>query len=128
MDCPCGTGQNYETCCGPFHEGVVPAPTAEKLMRSRYTAFALKKMDYVERTTDPQTRMKFDFKANARWAETGQFQRLEILSASEDGNKGFVEFRAHYLWEDGVRVHHEKSRFRKQEGIWYYREGKVFEN
>ena len=38
--CPCGSGQSYTTCCGPWHAGV-PAPTAEALMRSRYSAYVL---------------------------------------------------------------------------------------
>ena len=40
LACPCGLGDDYESCCGRFHAGA-PAPTAEALMRSRYSAFAV---------------------------------------------------------------------------------------
>lgn len=94
-------------------------------MRSRYSAFALKKNDYLEETTDPQTSDRFDFEANAKWANEAEFTGLEVISASEDGNKGFVEFRARFRINGEEQIHHEKSRFRKQSGIWYFRDGKV---
>src|SRR6188474_3543469 len=53
--CPCGSGAAYRACCGPVHDGS-PAATAEQLMRSRYTAFALGIEDHVFRTWHPRTR------------------------------------------------------------------------
>ncbi|MEG2139978.1 MAG: YchJ family metal-binding protein, partial [Bilophila sp.] len=48
--CPCCSGRTYEDCCAPYVEGRESAPTAEALMRSRYTAHALGKYDYLNET------------------------------------------------------------------------------
>jgi uncharacterized protein YchJ len=53
--CPCGYGDEYESCCGRFHAGT-PAPTAESLMRSRYSAFAVGDTAYLLRTWHPSAR------------------------------------------------------------------------
>ena len=95
-------------------------------MRSRFTAFAVKNMDYIYDTTDPQERHDFDVEGNRAWAKDFTFTKLEILKSSEDGNKGFVEFKAHYEAKDlPSKIHHEQSKFRKQKGIWYFKDGKV---
>ena len=54
--CPCGTGSNFSACCGRLLSGQVQARTAEELMRSRYSAYALGDLDYVFRTWHPKTR------------------------------------------------------------------------
>lgn len=96
-------------------------------MRSRYSAFCLKNMDYVKKTTDPQAIM--DWAANETWAQEAEFIKLLILKSSDEGNKGLVEFQAFYKMEvKGQRQelsHHEVSRFRKHQGIWYFRDGRV---
>jgi len=94
-------------------------------MRSRYAAFVHKDVDYLYETLDPQARFDFDERATREWAEKAEFLNLEILRATSEGNKGVVEFKATYKTADGVHVHHEVSKFRKQGGIWYFRDGKV---
>lgn len=123
--CPCGSNLEYGSCCGLFHSGEQNAPSAEALMRSRYCAFVKKEYDYLEDTLDPQTFLKFDHEGNREWAEKVQLVRLEILRAEETGNKAVIEFKAFYLDENVERIHHEISKFRKQGGVWYFREGKV---
>jgi SEC-C motif-containing protein len=126
MKCPCNPQKDYKSCCEPFISGEKNPVTPEELMRSRYSAFALKQMKYVEDTTDPQTKVGFDMKANEEWAQAAQFQNLEVLSSSQDGNKGMVEFKATFqIGDQEPQVHHEVSKFRKQAGIWYFRDGKV---
>lgn len=49
--CPCHSGETYGTCCEPRHSGSVPAPTAEALLRGRYSAFSLALADYIMDTT-----------------------------------------------------------------------------
>jgi SEC-C motif-containing protein len=96
-------------------------------MRSRYSAFAVKNMDYLLETHDPQTRDQFDRNANAEWAENSRFTELEILRTEEQGNKGLVEFRVTYedLKNHKTINHHEISKFRKQNNVWFFREGKA---
>jgi SEC-C motif-containing protein len=127
MKCPCDPQKDYAICCEPFHKGEV-ADSPETLMRSRYSAFALKNIDYILRTTDPQTRWDFDRGANQEWADKAEFLKLEVLKASSEGNKGIVEFKAHYKTaEEPEVIHHEVSKFRRQGGIWYFRDGKVLQ-
>lgn len=126
-NCPCGSESPYNSCCGLYHSGEETAPTAEKLMRSRYCAFIKKEYDYLEETLDPQTSMDFDHEGNREWAEKVNLVKLEILRAEENGNKAVVEFKAYFKENETELVHHEISKFRKQSGVWYFREGKVLQ-
>ena len=127
IKCPCGSDKNFQSCCEPLIDGQGIADSPESLMRSRYVAFSLKKIDYIFATLDPQARSDFDRKTNQDWAESSAFTKLEIIKATNEGNKGTVEFKAHYQSADGqANIHHEFSKFRKQNGVWYFREGKTF--
>jgi SEC-C motif-containing protein len=125
-NCPCGTDKTYESCCGLYHGGEETPPTAEALMRSRYCAFIKDEYDYLEETLDPQTSLDFDNAGNRAWGESVELYKLEILRAEENGNKAVVEFKAHFKLEGADHIHHEVSKFRKQAGVWYFREGKVY--
>ena len=56
--CPCGSGVEFDRCCGPILAGQ-PAPSAEALMRSRYTAFVRHDIDHIERSCAPETHAAF---------------------------------------------------------------------
>ncbi len=127
MKCPCGTNKNYSECCEPFHSGKAQAPTAEALMRSRYSAFVKNEMAYLSETTDPQSLGDIDEAANQEWADRATFKGLEILHAEENGTKGKIEFKAHYIIDGDEYSHHEISIFRKQAGVWFFKSGKVKE-
>lgn len=127
MNCPCGNTKKYEECCAIYHTGKELAPTAELLMRSRYTAFAKKQLDYIKNTIHPQNIQDFNQEANREWAESADFTSLEILRAEESGNKGIVEFKANYTVDGEEYLHHEVSTFRKQSGQWYFKTGKVID-
>lgn len=124
-ECPCGSSKAYKSCCEPLIDGDVSAETPEQLMRSRYCAYCVKNIDYLYDTLDPQARGDFDRTSTQEWADTAEFTKLEIINASQDGNKGIVEFKAHFKKGDEETVHHEVSKFRKQAGIWYFRDGKT---
>lgn len=125
MKCPCGSEKEYSKCCGVYHSGKGKAPTAEALMRSRYSAFAKNQMEYLRDTTDPQTLDQIDDEANKEWAERAHFLKLEIIKAEEKATKGLVEFKAFYTVDDEEFVHHEVSTFRKQAGEWFFKSGKI---
>lgn len=116
MDCPCSSGKPYSECCMPYHHGKL-APTALALMRSRYSAYALGKADYIIITTHPQSpyfekdRKKWK-RAILEFCNTTKFLRLEIQASGED----WVHFRAHL---DGA-VLDEKSLFENVDGKWLY--------
>ncbi|KPC54784.1 YchJ family protein [Amantichitinum ursilacus] len=125
LKCPCGSNLAYTACCAIFHGGV-PAPTAEALMRSRYTAYVLKLEDYLLATWHPQTRpSSLDLAAdgNVNW------QSLEVCNASEDGDLASVEFVARYKINGRAWKLHETSSFsRNADGRWLYVDGDLKEN
>ncbi|KAA9157526.1 hypothetical protein F6B41_04845 [Microbacterium lushaniae] len=118
--CPCGSGAAFGSCCGPLLAGD-PAPTPERLMRSRYTAFVVRDAAHLERTWHPRTRPADAVQLDPDVQWTG----LEIVDASADADAGVVEFRA--SWRDGTSrgVLHERSRFARRGGRWLYLDGDV---
>ncbi|TRW84922.1 hypothetical protein FK535_10610 [Mycolicibacterium sp. 018/SC-01/001] len=118
--CPCGSGVAPEECCQPLLRGERQANTAEALMRSRYTAFAVGDADYLWRTWHPRTRPeRVTIDPAVQW--TG----LEILDTDSGVNHDTVEFRATY--RDGQRTGtlHERSRFAVRARRWFYVDGEV---
>jgi SEC-C motif domain protein len=117
LACPCGLGDDYESCCGRRHAGT-PAPTAESLMRARYSAFAVGDKAYLERTWHPSGRphpLILD--------PAVQWTRLAVLETSDGGlfdATGTVRFRAMYLKQGQRGVHAETSTFVRQDGQWSY--------
>ena len=82
--CPCGSGRAFELCCEPYLLGRLPAPTAEALMRSRYTAYALCSIDYLYKTSGKRVRKEFDAEGSKRWAEAAEWSGLEVLAIEGD--------------------------------------------
>jgi SEC-C motif-containing protein len=123
MTCLCGAAAPFDQCCGPLLDGSRPAATPEALMRSRYAAFVRKDFDYIFATTDPQRRELFDHDANRDWMNSSTFTDLMVLSSSETGSTGLVEFIARFRRDGGPeQSHHERSVFRKHRGRWYFRD------
>jgi SEC-C motif-containing protein len=119
--CPCLSGLPYADCCGPLHRGERAAPTAEALMRSRYSAFAVGDAAYLLATWHPSTRPEaLELDDATRW------RRLDVLATSAGGpfdTAGTVEFRAHYRDVGGPGSLHEVSRFLRAGGAWSYVDG-----
>jgi SEC-C motif-containing protein len=115
--CPCGSDDRFDGCCGPILAGS-PAATAERLMRSRYTAFALGDVRHLRVTWHPRTRPDdLELDPGLRW--TG----LEVhrsWAGGPDDDTGEVEFRAH--WRQGRErgALHERSTFARRGGRWVY--------
>ncbi len=116
--CPCGLPAGYADCCGPLHGGRAAAATAEQLMRSRFTAFAVHDEAYLLRTWHPDTRPpRVDFAPGLRW------DRLEVLAATDGGpfhSEGTVTFRAHYTEGGRAGAMSEHSTFLRHQGAWVY--------
>ncbi|MBN2441559.1 MAG: YchJ family protein [Spirochaetales bacterium] len=126
--CPCGSNKSYIECCMLFIEGKADAPTAEALMRSRYTAYVKKKINYLEITHSADTRKSLSLESTKKWAEESKWLGLEILSTSKGGENdttGVVEFIAEYEQEGINYSHHETGQFQKIDNKWYYKEGKI---
>jgi SEC-C motif domain protein len=114
--CPCGLPEVYDSCCGRFHTGAA-APTAEALMRSRYSAFVKGDAGYLLRTWHPRTRPpRLELDPGMRW--TG-LEILDTVDGSAFHTTGVVEFRASYR---GGALR-ERSRFERVDGAWVYVDG-----
>jgi len=128
--CECGSRRDYFDCCGPYIEGHESPPTAEALMRSRYTAYARgepQDIDWLIASHDPKSRSPTLREDVAAWARSARFTGLEVKVVERGGaedREGFVTFVARY--EEGGRKHtlSERSRFvRDEAGHWAYVDG-----
>lgn len=121
--CPCSSGLNYINCCAPFHQNKENPATAEALMRSRFSAYALHLIDYLVATTHTSVRhlhQKIEIK---KWATSNTWLRLEICEALED----IVEFKAYFQHNKQHHVHNERSTFKQEQAKWYYLKGTYFD-
>ncbi|MDR5902264.1 YchJ family protein [Halomonas icarae] len=115
--CPCDSGKPLDACCGRYHAGE-PAPTPEALMRSRYSAFALNLTDYLLTSWHPDTRP-----VSLTADDTTHWLRLQVVSSGEQGDEGWVTFRATFREGHQYGVLEEASRFRREAGHWRYLDG-----
>lgn len=126
--CSCGNAKEYSKCCEPFINGDDHADTAEKLMRSRYSAYVHNKVKHIA-NTQLDVGEAFDEKEASRWATDSDWQGLEVVSTERgdgDHKTGIVEFKASYNDKEGnLCIHHEISNFRKKDDQWYYVDGQI---
>jgi SEC-C motif-containing protein len=128
--CPCSSEKEFEACCRPYINGTENAPTAEALMRSRYTAFATGAVEYIGQTIAPDKKKDFDEKSVADWSQKSTWHGLEIKSTragTAADTTGDVEFIAHYSTDGTKHDHHEKATFRKEGGKWYFVDGNLLD-
>ncbi|WP_433341536.1 YchJ family protein [Micromonospora sp. CA-111912] len=116
--CPCGNSQPYPECCGRLHRGETDPATAEALMRSRFSAFAIGDAAYLLRSWHSSTRPeRLRLDPGQRWT------RLEILGTEQGGlfdSAGTVAFRAHHREGGRPGTLTEHSRFTREDGRWVY--------
>jgi len=123
--CPCSSGKPLDACCGPILAGA-PAPTAEALMRSRYSAYARGDIAHLRRTLHPSKRRRFDEKAAARWSAECEWTGLAVLDVLEGGEadeRGEVEFTARFSHQGEPQELSERGVFAREGGEWFYVQG-----
>ncbi len=119
--CPCGSSRSWSECCEPIIRGARPAPTAEALMRSRYSAYARGEIPYLLESTHPDHRADQDEDGIRDWSLNSQWHGLEILAVEGGGEadaEGQIEFVAEYTHEGERRRHHERATFGRADGAW----------
>ncbi|KDF33287.1 UPF0225 protein ychJ [Klebsiella aerogenes MGH 77] len=123
--CPCGSALEYSSCCQRYLTGGQLAPSPSQLMRSRYSAFVMKDVDYLIKTWHPHCeapRFRADIEkgfANAQWLGLTVFATDNGRSSDE----GFVSFIARFTEDNRPGAIIERSRFLKENGQWYYIDG-----
>ncbi|NLN61455.1 MAG: YchJ family protein [Myxococcales bacterium] len=124
--CPCQSGAPFARCCEPFLTGSALPPTAEALMRSRYTAFTRADVGYIRDTRHPQSDFHFDEEATRKWATGSKWLGLTILNTAGGGlndSEGEVEFVARYTVDGQKTEHHERAKFQRDQDRWYFVDG-----
>ena len=123
-DCPCGSTDArgralpLAQCCGPLLAGE-PAPSPERLMRSRYSAFVLARLDYLLASWHASARpAQFELQPGVKWL--GLQVREHVVTGPGTAE---VEFVARYRVGGRAVRQHERSRFVREGGHWYYLDG-----
>lgn len=128
MNCPCCSERKFADCCQPFIEGKAKPQTAEELMRSRFSAYAVCAVEYLLHSTHPSARRFYKAEDLENWAKSNVWQRLEIISKTAGeakDKKGTVEFMAYFTDANGnPQIHHELSNFQKELGRWFFVDGR----
>lgn len=122
--CYCGNVASYEKCCKPIHDNHSLPIHPEQLMRARYSAHVLGLVDFVIATYHPscqaeRQRTEIEQSINSNWCG------LEVVEAQSGSHadEGFVHFKA-YCTQDNQQFYlEERSRFIKQDGLWFYIDG-----
>ena len=118
MKCPCNPSKQYADCCKKAHQNINNVITAESLMRSRYSAFVLADINYLQKSHHSKTRpSKREKKEILAWTKSVEWIKLDVIKATENT----VEFKA-YFFENGVLNHiYEHSFFVKENNHWVYK-------
>ncbi len=126
--CPCGLEREANECCLPIIAGTKLAPSAEALMRARYSAHATQQYEFLTNSAHPEFRDDAKPEDIEKWSSVMEWQSLEILSTKDGGENdltGEVSFRANYTVRNYPQVMEEDAFFRKEGDTWYYVEGTV---
>ncbi len=118
--CPCGSGDSLLQCCGPLHRGRLKAETAEQLMRSRYSAYALSEVDYLIAThpdaASAAAERRRELRASCRQTRWHALTVLASEAGRQDDLEGRVRFEAVFSAGGERHVLKEHSLFRRRDG------------
>jgi SEC-C motif-containing protein len=120
--CYCNSKKEFSECCEPFLINKQKPSTPVQLMRSRYSAFVLGDGEYLVKTTTKENRYEDDIEIIKEFAKSALWLGLEVLGESESQ----VEFKAFYKEGNIINVLHEKSSFVREDGMWLYKDGILF--
>jgi SEC-C motif-containing protein len=125
--CPCGTDQDFESCCSPILKGKKTAQTAEELLRARYTAFTSHDVDFILDTHHSRTKSEIKREEIEDWAKGSEWLGLKVVQ-KEGGeakdNQGTIVFCAQYAVDGKKQDHWEQSFFEKEKGEWKFLDAK----
>ena len=123
LKCYCGSLKEFSQCCEVYINGIKKAPTAEALMRSRYSAFATQNADYLVVTTHFSTRKHHKKEDILEWSQSNKWIKLSVVAATVYT----VTFKAFYLDSElQPQIHHEHSTFKLEDGSWFYVDGEFY--
>ncbi|EGU55839.1 hypothetical protein VINI7043_01165 [Vibrio nigripulchritudo ATCC 27043] len=122
--CPCGNTLSYQDCCQKVHLNHSAAKKPEQLMRARYSAHVKKLVDFVVDTYHPsknaeEQRQGIAESINSDWC------KLDVINTKNGSHddEGYVEFKAYFNEDEHQYCLGERSRFLREDGLWYYVDG-----
>lgn len=119
MKCPCTTYKLYKDCCKKAHENIHTVTTPEILMRSRYSAFVMANIDYLQKSHHSSTRpSNVEKKEILTWTKSVEWVKLDVLKSTENT----VEFKAFFYENNSLNMIHENSSFVKESNRWVYKD------
>jgi SEC-C motif-containing protein len=126
-NCHCGSELPFEQCCQSIINGA-PAPTAEALMRARYSAYVVGDINFLNSSLAPDERHDFDLEQAKAWSENSKWLGLTIHAVKDGGEAdqaGQVDFTASYEYQGGRQDHRELASFKRLDGVWHYTDGRM---
>ena len=121
MNCPCNPTKLYKDCCKKAHNNIESVISAEQLMRSRYSAFVLADIKYLQKSHHSATRLsKKEYKELEKWTKSVEWVKLEITNATKDT----VSFKAFFIENGKLESIQENSNFCKENNYWVYLDAK----
>ncbi|QXP67623.1 YchJ family protein [Polaribacter sp. AHE13PA] len=117
MKCPCNPSKLYVDCCKKAHQNIHTVATPEILMRSRYSAFVMANIDYLQKSHHSTTRpSNLEKKEILTWTKSVEWVKLDVLESTENT----VEFKAYFYENGSLNLIHENSFFSKENDHWVY--------
>ena len=126
--CPCTSGLVFEKCCAPFLSGQRLPETAQALMRSRFTAYAEIRVDYLVQTTAKDKKQEIDVAELRQYCKNIRCISLKIQKTERGGKNdetGTVLFHASLQMNKRRVLHRELSQFVREDGRWVYVSGET---
>ena len=119
MKCPCNPSKLYTDCCKKAHQNILSVNTPEELMRSRYSAFVMANIHYLQESHHSSTRpFEVEKKEILTWTKSVEWVKLTVLKSTENT----VEFKAFFYENNSLNVIHENSSFVKENNHWVYKD------
>ena len=121
IPCPCGSNKNYSACCEPYLSGNALPSTPVELMRSRYTAYTKRYIDYIFATMRDSALKNSDREASRKWSKTSKWLGLEVFEHDQiSDTDATVVFQVHFQQNNVKQQLNEKAVFKKYDNKWYY--------
>ncbi|MGY3569276.1 YchJ family protein [Vibrio paucivorans] len=122
--CACNSGKNYQDCCQPIHTNHANAATPEQLMRSRYCAHVHGLVDFVVATYHPSCHAE-EQRDDIAQSIDSDWKGLEVTSVEpgSHSDEGYVTFKAYFTDAGKEYCLEERSRFVRENGLWFYIDG-----
>jgi SEC-C motif domain protein len=127
IKCYCGSGEFFKQCCQPIINGL-KAHSAEQLMRSRYSAYAINDAQYLYHSYATTSQIEQSINDIASWAKQCHWISLTIHHCEDNPEFSTVEFSATYIQKSKLYVLHELSKFIIENEHWRYLDGKIIKH